>query len=355
MIIISESEIEEYTKNIFQDYGNKIVGKHEVTKGEKAFVLCTIEQCLGLLEREDIDDARIIYYLQLMLGVAKEPRKEYDDFLEICYGDSIIKEQAHRGESLSVFEQTIIEEMMQSNLGEYLMKEEYQECCYSAMKAFFIGAYCLLIKEVDTYIKSIDLVADLDDELQTIKVFESEEKRDVIMVQWHSTNKINNMYTLYKTQYVGLEPESILDLVSADVIEEDYYFKDERFTIAPSMLMKQYLSIIEREVNIIIELSGVGNSDKKHLKWYDMKNRVRKQKVDIDFLPFKLYKALDDLYKYRNGTMHGEIDITCDDYEVLLKYKSNGLFSGLSIKKLELKGETVHPTVDEIGKYIGIE
>ena len=34
--------------------------------------------------------------------------------------------------------------------------------------------------------------------------------------------------------------------------------------------MKQYLSIIEREANIIIELSGVGNPDKKRLKWYDI-------------------------------------------------------------------------------------
>lgn len=70
---------------------------------------------------------------------------------------------------------------------------------------------------------------------------------------------------LYKTQYCGLSNSSILDLVSADVIEEEYYLKDERFTIAPSILMKQYLSIIEREVNDIIQLSNLENTPTKHL------------------------------------------------------------------------------------------
>lgn len=353
MIIITESEIEEYTKNIFYNCRDEIIGKHNPTHGEKDFVLCMIEQCLGLLEREKIDDQRLIIFTNSMISLANEPIKEYDVFLDMIYNDPIVKEQAHKGKLLSYIDRKILDEMMQSNLAEYLMKGEYQNCCYTAMKTFLIALYCLLVKEIDVNIKSIDLIADLDDELQTIQAFEGEAKSNFILVRWHSTNKINSMYTLYKSQYVGLEPESILDLVSADVIEEDYYFKDKRFTIAPSMLMKQYLAIIEREINLIIRLSGLGDPDGKHLEWYDMKNRVRKRGINIEYLPFKLYKALDDLYKYRNGTMHGKIDITCDDYEVLLKYKRDGLFNGLSIKKLELSGKTIHPTVDEIGVYMG--
>ena len=86
-----------------------------------------------------------------------------------------------------------------------------------------------------------------------------------------------------------------------------------------------------------------------------MKNRVRKRGVNIEWLSFKLYEVLNDLYKYRNGTMHGEIDITCDDYEVLLKYKNSDLFRGLSIKKLELRDEIIHPTIDEIREYMEID
>mgnify|MGYP000264334943 FL=1 len=152
----------------------------------------------------------------------------------------------------------------------------------------------------------------------------------------------------------GLTNASILDLVSADVIEEEYYLKDERFTIAPSILMKQYLSIIEREVNEIIVLSGFNPNPDQHLNWYDMKNRVRKRGIDIDYLPYKLHEALDDLYPFRNHSMHGETDITKEDYLILCKYKNQELFKGLSVKKLELTNTVLHPTVDEIAEYIGI-
>ena len=53
----------------------------------------------------------------------------------------------------------------------------------------------------------------------------------------------------------------------------------------------QYLSIIEREVNEIIVLSGFNPNPDQHLNWYDMKNRVRKRGIDIDYLPYKLHEA----------------------------------------------------------------
>ena len=52
--------------------------------------------------------------------------------------------------------------------------------------------------------------------------------------------------------------------------------------------------------------------------------------------------------------MHGETDITNEDYDILLSYKNQNLFMGLSVKKLELKGIVIHPTVEEIGEYTGI-
>ena len=49
--------------------------------------------------------------------------------------------------------------------------------------------------------------------------------------------------------------------------------------------------------------------------------------------------------------MHGETDISKEDYEILCKYKNQELFKGLSIKKLELSNTILHPTVDEIANF----
>ena len=352
MIIITEREIAECTKQMFLDCGDEIISKHDPTSGERNFSLCIIEQCVALLDREEINDERLIIYAKSMIAVSNQEMNEYNVFLNSVYKDKKVLEKAHEGTKLTADERRLIHEMMLSNLGEYTMKSDDQLCCYTAMKAFLVGLYCILLNESKCdRIGHVDLIVDLDDELHSIKVFEADDESDVLIVEWHSTNKINSMYKLYETTYPGLEKESILDLVSADVIEEDYYFNDERFTIAPSILMKQYLSIIEKEVNLIITLSGFGNKDGSHIKWYDMKNRVRKKSIDIEYLPFKLHESLDALYLFRNGTMHGETNITCSDYEVLLKYKNDGLFKGLSIKKLQLLGKTMHPTVDEISKY----
>lgn len=85
-----------------------------------------------------------------------------------------------------------------------------------------------------------------------------------------------------------------------------------------------------------------------------MKNLVRKRGINIDFLPYKLYEPLDELYQFRNSSMHGETDISKEDYEILCKYKNQELFKGLSIKKLELSNTILHPTVDEIANFIGL-
>lgn len=62
--------------------------------------------------------------------------------------------------------------------------------------------------------------------------------------------------------------------------------------------MKQYLSIIEREVNNIIQLSKLPNTENKHYNWYDMKNFVKKRGIELEYVPFRLYKALDALINF---------------------------------------------------------
>lgn len=354
MIIITESEIIEYTKKMFIDDGETIIGHHNVFYGEKDFALCMIEQILGLLERTKINDEFVIQYLQGLISLSQDESLHYKEYLKAFVSNDKISESAMQGKKLSKQDKRVLDEIMKSNLGEYMMKSEYQSCCYSAMKAFLITAYCILIKDINFCIGSIDMIADLDDELQSINIYEAEHETDFIMVDWHSSNKINSMYMLYKTQYPGLDKSSILDFVAADVIEEDYYFKDERFSIAPSILVKQYCSIIEHEVNEIIKLLDFNDKPNTHLMWNDMKVYVKKHDIDLESTNFELKNLLDNLHGIRNKASHGSI-ITKKEYETITQYKCEGLFNGISMKKLEIRNIKVCPSIEEISKYMGLK
>ncbi len=353
-MIITYNEIKELTKGCYIDDGDEILVKHSVYNGEREFALVLIEMCLGLLSREKINDNFIVQYLQGLIALTMPDSKYYEDYLSSFVDDIKKREQALKGERLRDNDIALIKEMMQSNLGEYTMKGEYQSCCYSAMQAFFITTYCILLKNIDFNITNIDMIADLDDELESIQLYGNQEEQGTIIVDWHSTNKINSIYMLYKNEYPGLDKTSILDLVAADVIEKDYYFKDERFSIAPSILVKQYCGIIEHEVNELIQLKNLRNKPKKHLMWNSMKKYVKKNHIDLEFTSYKLSKVLDDLHDMRNDAAHGEI-ITKEQYSVISKYKNLGLFTGLSTEKLKLKNGKISPTIDELKNFMGLK
>lgn len=352
-MIIPYSEIQEILNGSYIDNGEEILVKHSVYKGEREFALVLIEQCMCLLNRQDVNDKFIIQYLQGLLALTVPENKHYESFLNTFVPETDIKAKALSGEKLSTYDIAVLKELMQTNMAEYTMKGEYQKCCYSAMIAFFQTAYCILEKKFDFHIKHIDMIADLDDELDSIQIYESSDPIDVIIVDWHSSNKINSIYMLYKNQYSGLDKSSILDLVSADVIEEDYYYKDERFSIAPSILTKQYCAIIEHEVNEIIQLLNLPNKPQKHLMWRKMKDYVKDNNIDLDATTFSLLDVLEDLYDLRNKGAHGDV-ITKEVYKIISQYKNLGLFDGISIKKLQLLNGKISPTIDEISEYMGL-
>ena len=353
-MIIPYSEIQEILKGSYIDDGEEILVKHCVYKGEREFALVLIERCMGLLSKETINDRFIVQYLQGLLSLTKPENEHYKAFLNTFVSEVKLKDKALEGEKLSLSDIAVIKELMQSNIAEYTMKGEYQRCCYPAMLAFFQTAYCILMKRVGFYIKHIDMIADLDDELESIQLYESSEPTDIIIVDWHSGNKINSIYMLYKNQYSGLDKSSILDLVSADVIEKDYYFKDERFSIAPSILTKQYCAIIEHEVNEIIQLMNLPDKPQKHLMWFAMKEYVKDKNIDLNATNFSLTDVLEDLYDLRNKGAHGDV-ITKDEYKIVSKYKNLGLFDGISIEKLRLKNGKISPTIDELKEYMGLD
>lgn len=362
MILITESEIDNYLVNSFEDYGVEICCKTDCFGGEKDYALCTIEKLLGLIQRKNKDDKNIIIYLKNLFSLSRKDSTEYKDFLDIMHENSTNIEVVERCEKalseyksqpLSFEEKRVLKSLVESNLGEYGFKGEYESCCYSAMSVLLKCLYCILRRNIKiTSISEIELVVDVYDKLLEIKIYEGKVKKDEdapIYVKWESTNKINNIYMLYKTKYIGLDKSSILDLVAADVIEEDYYLNDERFTIAPSILVKQYCGIIEHEVNEIIRLKYFKHKHMDHFMWGRMKNYVKRKHIDLG-CNYALYETLEKLQGLRNAAAHGEV-ITSDEYKEFNEYRL-GLFEAISIKKLELSGGKINPTIDEIQKYM---
>lgn len=353
-MILPYNEIKEILKGCYIDDGDEIFVIHSIYKGEREYALVLLEKCIGLLSRSNINDRFIIQYLQGLLELTNPESTHYETFLNTFAPDDSLKENALAGRKLSHNEVAMLKELMLSNMAEYTMKGEYQQCCYTAMLAFFQTAYCILVKDINFSIKHIDMIADLDDELESIQLYESAQPTDTIIVDWHSTNKINSIYMLYKNQYSGLDKSSILDLVAADVIEKDYYYKDERFSIAPSILSKQYCAIIEHEINEIIQLLNLADKPQNHLMWKDMKQYVKKHSIDLSATNFALLDVLKTLHSLRNKGAHGDV-ITKDEYNIISQYKNLGLFDGISIEKLKLKNGKISPTIDELNEYMGLK
>ena len=203
-MIIPYNEIKELSKNCYVDYGDEICVCHSAEDGEREFALMLIAKCLGLLSRESINDKFIVQYLQSLISLTNPENNHYKWFLDNFIRDTEKCQKALNGEQLTEYDKPILKELMLSNIGEYTMKGEYQSCCYSAMYAFFLTVYCILRKKPNFCVSHIDMIADLDDELESIQVFESEQPTEAIIVDWHSTNKITSIYMLYKNQYSGL-------------------------------------------------------------------------------------------------------------------------------------------------------
>ena len=100
---------------------------------------------------------------------------------------------------ISDIERYVLHELIQSNYHEYLLKSDFVSCCYTAMNAFLTTAYCIISKGLTQYASNIDITVDIYDTVIEITLTLVETKPDVILVNWHSINKINDLYMLYLT------------------------------------------------------------------------------------------------------------------------------------------------------------
>lgn len=93
--------------------------------------------------------------------------KHYEKFLNAFSPEFMLITKALNGEKLSIGDIAVVKELMKTNMAEYTIKGEYQRCCYSAMFVFS-NSILHTNQKIDFIIKHIDMIADLDDEFESI-------------------------------------------------------------------------------------------------------------------------------------------------------------------------------------------
>ena len=351
--------INELVDGEYLDDKSSIIPRHNFVTGLKNYVLATLEQLMGHLNRPSVNDDMIKFLCSSLYTVAQRGNERYFEVIQEVYEvtnfenniDALIKriKKNYQDNILTDPENLVLSEIVSMNYNEYLMKGDFQRCDYSAMLTLSRLAYQIILQGLDKYIESIDIFADTNGLLSSWQYGYAEQKTEHIWIEWNALDKVDHYYSIYHTNCGGLSENSMWDLASADSVDEQFDNDDGRKTVSYNMPFKQYCGVIEQEINEIIQLSDIKNKPKLHLMWNEMKKYVKEN--DIQFIEgtFTFNKMLQDLHWPRNLSSHGQ-KITKEQYDKLKYYKDRQLFEFISWTKLQLMGKKFDPVSPETNR-----
>lgn len=348
--------INEFVDGEYLDNKSGIIPRHNYITGLKNYVLATLEQLIGYLDRSNFNDDMIKFLCSSLYTVAQRGNDRYFEVIREVHEvaniednfEDIIKKikETYQDNTLTDPEVSVLSEIASMNYNEYLMKSDYQRCDYSAMLTLSRLAYQIILQGLDRYIKSIDVFVDTDGLLSSWQFEYSEKKNENIWIEWIPLDKVDFYYLIYHTNCGGLSDDSMWDLASADSVDEQFHNKKGRKTVSYNMPFKQYCGVIEQEINEIIQLSDIKNKPPHHLMWFEMKTFVKENNIQFVEGTFSFNRMLQDLYWPRNLSSHGE-KITKEQYDKLKYYKDRQLFELISWTKLQLMGKKFEPVLPD--------
>lgn len=343
--------------DIYLDTGKMVIPRHNYLTGLRNYILATLEQLIGHLSRNQVDDNMIRFLNGSLLEIASKGESKYYEVIKDIFEtteayeentENIIEHvQARFSKNLLTLpEKVVLNEISAMNLNEYLLKSDYEKCDYGAMKTLSMLAYQIILQRLQKYIASIEIFVKTDGEISSWEYSYCDEQPQNIWIEWTPLDEIDYYYSIYKVHCCGLKEESMLDLASADAVEKRFTNLDN-MVISYNMLVKQYCGVIEQEINDIIQLNNLRDKPNEHLMWNAMKSYVKHNNIELVSGLFTLNDMLENLHELRNLSSHGE-KISEEQYDKIKYYKSHQLFEILSWTKLTLKGEKVEPTVDSM-------
>ncbi|NNU78483.1 hypothetical protein [Clostridium estertheticum] len=360
--MITWEPINKKIDGIYLDSNNMIVPRHNYLTGSKNYALATLEQLIGHLSRKNINDNMVRFLSTSLLELTEKGESRYYEVIKEVFdmigsyeekSDDVIEKVKVKfsKNTLTLPENVVLNEISSMNYNEYLFKSDYEKCDYAAMKTLSMLAYEIILQGLQKYIDSVEIFVATNGDISSWEYSYSDDQSEHIWFKWTSLDKIDYYYySIYEVHCCGLKEDSMLDLASADAVEEQFTTGHNRI-LSYNMLAKQYCGVIEQEINEIIQLVDSRNKPTKHLMWYEMMMYVRKHNIELISGLFTLNEMLQNLYETRNLSSHGE-KISKENYDKIKYYKGHQLFELLSWTKLELKGEIIEPSVDSISALI---
>lgn len=328
--------------------------KHGIFTGEKDFALCILETMLTNLKKKTVDDIKLINNAKILNSLIVDTNHNfYITIINHCSPNKIIKKY---GLSTLKSKDTLLTQDNKRHLKaistliifDYLTLGNYERVDYPALNLIILTVYTLLVLNLNIKYNFVSMNVDIYDKFENIIIKELDEDESIwenLIIDLDYENQVYASYSSYRNSLLGLKDTSVAEITSAILMENEFY-EDERFTASYGMLAKQYCSIIETEVNDLIQILNLPNKPTSHLMWNSMKKYIKDNNINLIDSNLKLYNILDELHDIRNRSAHGEI-ITREDYEILKTYITD-LFIQLSNTKLVAQNKIIHPTIMEL-------
>lgn len=358
----------EQITGLYEEKNNYIIPKHNYITGERNLCFAFLEMMIGNIEVLKNVNA-IEYFLDDLLRLLNDNGLDYLDLVEnllrnlmgltsqeINEAKDVINKN-FSDQRLSKYERQFMLNIIRSLKADFMFKGDFENLDYDAIKVYLHLAYRLLDEQIEQYISDITLYVGMNGILEKYEYVLTEDYNENIMVDWMPQATIDHYYSIYKAKYKGLRDSSILELAYLQTKEDALKNSRDRMPTYRS-LTNEYFGIIEQEINEIINLTGLRNST-KHLMWWDMKEFVKDNNIDLvstgnllnsanlgiqnsettelenKAVDNVLYSILENLRVERNDASHGE-ELEREDFEKILELKNNQFFEFISWTKLEL-------------------
>lgn len=303
---------------------------HDISFGIKELVLAQLEQIIMDLSEKHIIPDYIIFNSQdlLKLATTNDMVEHYltvtREVMELKGWQYIplelknLRERARTLPSLTENERLILKTVVQSNLAEFVMLNDFQTADYSAMKINNEFCYQAIKNGVpdDKHIWAITLYVDSDgngkEKLVNWEFHYSEEPVHDIWFDWKPLDQLNDEYRKYAHSMHGLEEESKNDLATV-MYQEKAIPTKSKDKVSYRGMVTTYTGILERELKLLIEM----NEGKKMPDLTMKKINEYLKGNEIPYLSENttaLYEKLEEVRKIRNKAAHGSADVSYNDF-----------------------------------------